>query len=124
MVNVTDAWRRFIKNVELRRFVVLFLVIFLLWLMRSMMNMILFTFILTFIVVTWVNFVRRWLPKFSIKLLVVLTYLVLVLLLYFGITKYLPVLVHQVIKMVNSVIKFYSSRDATTLYHYVSRYVS
>lgn len=124
MVSVTDAWHRFIKNVELRRFVVLFLVIFLLWLMRSMMNMILFTFILTFIVVTWVNFVRRWLPKFSIKLLVVLTYLVLLLLLYFGITKYLPVLVHQVIKMVNSVIKFYSSRDATTLYHYVSRYVS
>ena len=47
MINVTDAWHRFIKNVELRRFAVLLLIVFVLWMMRSMMNMILFTFILT-----------------------------------------------------------------------------
>ena len=93
---MTDAWHRFIKNVELRRFVVLLLIVFALWMMRSMMNMILLTFILTFIVVSWVRFVQRWLPHFSTKLLVILTYLVLLMLLYFGITRYLPVLVHQV----------------------------
>lgn len=124
MINVTDAWHRFIKNVELRRFVVLLLIVFALWMMRSMMNMILLTFILTFIVVSWVRFVQRWLPHFSTKLLVILTYLVLLMLLYFGVTRYLPVLVHQVVKMVNSVIKFYSSRDATNLYHYINQYVS
>lgn len=124
MINVTDAWHRFIKNVELRRFVVLFLVVFALWMMRSMMNMILFTFILTFIVVSWVHFVQRWWPRVAVKPLVILTYLILLLLLYFGVTKYLPVLVHQVVKMVNSVIKFYSSKDATMLYHYINHYVS
>ena len=124
MINVTDAWHRFIKNVELRRFVVLLLIVFVLWMMRSMMNMILFTFILTFIVVSWIHFVQRWLPRFSPKLLVILTYLVLLMLLYFGVTRYLPVLVHQVVKMVNSVIKFYSSRDATVLYHYINQYIS
>lgn len=124
MINVTDAWHRFIKNVELRRFVVLLLIIFVLWMMRSMMNMILFTFILTFIVVSWIRFVQRWWPRVAVKPLVILTYLVLLLLLYFGVTKYLPVLVHQVVKMVNSVIKFYSSKDATILYHYINHYVS
>lgn len=121
---MTDAWHRFIKNVELRRFVVLLLIIFVLWMMRSMMNMILFTFILTFIVVSWIRFVQRWWPRVAVKPLVILTYLVLLLLLYFGVTKYLPVLVHQVVKMVNSVIKFYSSKDATILYHYINHYVS
>lgn len=121
---MTNAWHRFIKNVELRRFVVLFLVILILWLLRSMMNMVLLTFILTFIVVTWVRFVQRWLPRLSMKITVVVTYLVLLLALYFGITRYLPVLIHQVVKMVNSVISFYSSRDATTLYHYISHYIS
>lgn len=121
---MTDVWHRFINNVRLRRFVVLFMIILALWLMRSMMNLILLTFILTYITVTWVHFVRRWLPHFSIKLLVVLTYIILILLLYFGITKYLPVLVRQIIKMVNSVVKFYGSRDATVMYHYISHYVS
>lgn len=121
---MTNAWHRFIENVELRRFVVLLLIVFVLWMMRSMMNMILFTFILTFIVVSWIHFVQRWWPRVAVKPLVLLTYLVLILLLYFGVTRYLPVLVHQVVKMVNSVIKFYSSKDATMLYHYINHYVS
>lgn len=121
---MTDAWHRFIENVEVRRFAVLAVVIFALWMMRSMMNMILFTFILTYIVVNWVHLVRRWLPKLSPAVVVIITYTLLVLLLYFGITQYLPVLVRQIIKMVNSVLKFYSTNDATVLYHYVNQYVS
>lgn len=119
-----DAWHRFINNVELRRFVVLALVIFALWLVRSMMNMILFTFILTYIVVNWVRLVQRWLPKLSPGFVVIITYALLIWALYLGVTQYLPVLVRQIIKMVNSVLKFYSSNDATTLYRYVNQYVS
>ena len=121
---MTYAWHRFIENIEVRRFAVLAVVIFVLWMMRSMMNMILFTFILTYIVVNWVHLVRRWLPKLSPAVVVIITYVLLVLLLYFGITQYLPVLVRQIIKMVNSVLKFYSTNDATVLYHYVNQYVS
>lgn len=119
-----DAWHRFVANVKLRRFVVLILIIIILWLMRSMMNLLLLTFILTFISVTWVRFVKRWIPKLSVKFLVILTYLLLLFLLYFGVTRYLPVLIRQIIKMVNSVTKFYSSQDATIIYHYINHYVS
>lgn len=121
---MTDVWHRFINNVRLRRFVVLMLIILVLWLMRSMMNLILFTFILTFIVVNWVRWVQRRLPKVPTTLTVAVTYVVLVAAIYFGVTKYLPVLVNQVIKMVNSVIKFYSTHQATVIYHYVNHYVS
>ncbi|EEW54504.1 AI-2E family transporter [Limosilactobacillus antri] len=121
---MTDAWHRFIENVEVRRFAVLAVIVFALWMMRSMMNMILFTFILTYIVVNWVHLVRRWLPKLSPAVVVIITYALLILLLYFGITQYLPVLVRQIIKMVNSVLKFYSTNDATNFYQYVNHYVS
>lgn len=122
--HMVDAWHRFIKNVELRRFVVLAIIIVVLWMVRSMMNMILFTFILTYIVVNWVHLVRRWLPKLSPAIITVVTYVLLLLLLYFGVTKYLPVLVRQIIKMVNSVVKFYETNDTTAFYHYINHYVS
>ncbi|WP_047768771.1 MULTISPECIES: AI-2E family transporter [Limosilactobacillus] len=121
---MVDAWHRFIKNVELRRFVVLAIIIVVLWMVRSMMNMILFTFILTYIVVNWVHLVRRWLPKLSPAIITVVTYVLLLLLLYFGVTKYLPVLVRQIVKMVNSVVKFYESNDTTVFYHYINHYIS
>lgn len=121
---MVDAWHRFIKNVELRRFVVLEIIIVVLWMVRSMMNMILFTFILTYIVVNWVHLVRRWLPKLSPAIITVVTYVLLLLLLYFGVTKYLPVLVRQIVKMVNSVVKFYESNDTTVFYHYINHYIS
>lgn len=121
---MTDAWHRFIANVKLRRFVVLALLIFVLWLLRSLMNLILFTFILTFIVVSWVRWVQRHIPKLSTTLTVIVTYIVLIAAIYIGITRYLPVLVNQVIKMVNSVVKFYSSRQGTEIMHYVNHYVS
>lgn len=52
------------------------------------------------------------------------TYVLLLLLLYFGVTKYLPVLVRQIVKMVNSVVKFYESNDTTVFYHYINHYIS
>lgn len=121
---MTDAWHRFIANVRLRRFVVLALIIFVLWLFRSMMNLILFTFILTFIVVSWVRWVQRHLPRISTTLTVIVTYIVLIVAIYLGVTRYLPVLVNQIIKMVNSVVKFYSSHEATVIMRYINHYIS
>ncbi|MCI1974908.1 MAG: AI-2E family transporter [Limosilactobacillus sp.] len=121
---MTDAWHRFIANVRLRRFVVLAIVIFALWLLRPMMNLILFTFILTFIVVSWVRWVQRHLPRVSTTVTVIVTYIALIAAIYVGVTRYLPVLVNQVIKMANSVVKFYSSQQATEIMRYVNHYIS
>lgn len=121
---MVNAWHRFIDNVPLRRFVVLALLIWVLYLVRGMLSAILLTFIFTYIVVHWVRFVQRWLPKLPSLLVVLVTYAVLVAAVYFAVTKYLPLLITQIIKMVNSVLKFYQSQDGSWLIRQLNHYIS
>ncbi|MDC2828762.1 AI-2E family transporter [Limosilactobacillus mucosae] len=121
---MVNAWHRFIDNVPLRRFVVLALLIWVLYLVREMLSAILLTFIFTYIVVHWVRFVQRWLPKLPSLLVVLVTYAVLIAAVYFAVTKYLPLLITQIIKMVNSVLKFYQSQDGSWLIKQLNHYIS
>lgn len=121
---MVNAWHRFIDNVPLRRFVVLALLIWVLYLVRGMLSAILLTFIFTYIVVHWVRFVQRWLPKLPSLLVVLVTYAVLIAAVYFAVTKYLPLLITQIVKMVNSVLKFYQSQDGSWLIKQLNHYIS
>ncbi|WP_251717400.1 AI-2E family transporter [Lactobacillus agrestimuris] len=121
---MNTAWQRFKENVPVRRFVVFFIIAALLYLMRAMMNTILLTFIFTYIVVHMINFVKRKLPKVPIQVTVSLIYLVIVLFLYFVVTKYIPMLVVQVSKMVHSVMGFYESESMAGVMKYVARFVN
>ena len=121
---MVNAWHRFIDNVPLRRFVVLALLIWVLYLVRGMLSAILLTFIFTYIVVHWVRFVQRWLPRLPSLLVVLATYVVLIAAVYFAVTKYLPLLITQIVKMVNSVLKFYQSQDGSWLIKQLNHYIS
>lgn len=118
------SWDRFIKNVTLRRSIVLILIIAVLYLMRSEMNMILFTFILTYIVVHWVRLIQRHFPKVPTTLTVILTYVLIIALVYLAVTMYLPIVVRQIIKVVSSLMHYYQHHDVMRMYHWVSKYVS
>lgn len=119
-----NAWQKFKANVPLRRFVVLLIIIAFLYEMRAMMNTILLTFIFTFLIVHLIRLVQRHLPKVPSGLIVSLTYILILLLLYFAVTVYFPMLVTQITKMVKSVMNFYESDSMTGLMKYVSRYVN
>lgn len=121
---MVNAWHRFIDNVPLRRFAVLVLLIWVLYLMRGMLSTILLTFIFTYIVVHWVRFVQRWIPRLPSLLVVLATYVVLIAAVYFAVTKYLPLLITQIVKMVNSVLKFYQSQDGSWLIKQLNHYIS
>lgn len=121
---MVNAWHRFIDNVPLRRFTVLALLIWVLYLVRGMLSAILLTFIFTYIVVHWVRFVQRWIPRLPSLLVVLVTYAVLIAAVYFAVTKYLPLLITQIIKMVNSVLKFYQSQDGSWLIKQLNHYIS
>lgn len=121
---MVNAWHRFIDNVPLRRFAVLALLIWVLYLMRGMLSTILLTFIFTYIVVHWVRFVQRWIPRLPSLLVVLATYVVLIAAVYFAVTKYLPLLINEIIKMVNSVLKFYQSQDGSWLIKQLNHYIS
>lgn len=121
---MVNAWHRFIDNVPLRRFAVLALLIWVLYLVRGMLSAILLTFIFTYIVVHWVRFAQRWIPRLPSLLVVLATYVVLIAAVYFAVTKYLPLLITQIVKMVNSVLKFYQSQDGSWLIKQLNHYIS
>lgn len=118
------SWEKFVKNTTLRRGLVLLLIILVLWFMRAEMNMILFTFILTYIVVHWVRLVQRHFPKFPTTLTVILTYVVIIYLVYLAVSLYLPMVVRQLVKVVSSVMHYYRYHDVVHMYHWASKYVS
>lgn len=112
---MNSAWQKFQTNVPLRRFVVLLLIMCCLFEVRAMMNTILLTFIFTYLIVHWIRLVQRYLPKISSKIIVSVTYILILLGLYFVITVYLPMLINQVTSMVQSLVEFYKSENLTGL---------
>lgn len=121
---MNDAWQRFKQNVPLRRFFVLLIIIACLYEMRAMMNTILLTFIFTYLVVHLIKLIQRHLPKVPSGLIVSITYILILLFLYFVITVYMPMLVGQLSKMFKSVMAFYESDSMTGFMKYVNHYIS
>ncbi|MCZ3522825.1 AI-2E family transporter [Lactobacillus crispatus] len=118
------AWQKFKNNIPLRRFVVLLLIIACLYEIRAMMNTVLLTFIFTYVIVHLIHLVQRYFPKIPTGLIVAVTYLIILALLYFVVTIYLPMLVGQISKMVKSVMAFYESNESSRLASHVTRYIS
>lgn len=121
---MSTAWQKFKNNVLLRRFVVFLLIVACLYEMRAMMNTILLTFIFTYVIVHLIHLVQRYIPKMPTGVIVVVTYLIILALLYFVITVYLPMLIVQISKMVKSVMAFYEKNESSRLVSYITRYIS
>ncbi|WP_308557387.1 AI-2E family transporter [uncultured Lactobacillus sp.] len=121
---MNTAWQKFKDNVPLRRVVVFLLIVACLYEMRAMMNTILLTFIFTYVIVHLIHLVQRYVPKMPTGIIVAVAYLIILALLYFVITVYLPMLVVQISKMVKTVMAFYESNESSHLLSYVTRYIS
>ena len=104
--------------------VVLLVIVLVLYEARSLMNTILLTFIFTYLIVHWVRLVQRWIPRVPVTLVVLLSYLLLILGLFYVVTDYVPMLVNQLVKMTNSLITFYQSDDMHWLMKYLNQFVS
>ena len=102
-----NAWAKFTSNVHLHRTVVLLMLIAVLYVARGMMNTILLTFIFTYLTV-----------------IVLVTYILLIWGIYYVVTDYLPMIINELVKMVDSLIKFYQGDDMKWFMRYVNRYVS
>ncbi len=71
-----------------------------------------------------IHFVQRYVSKMPTGAIVVVTYLIILALLYFVITVYMPMLVGQISKMVKSVMAFYETNQSSRLMSYVTHYIS
>ncbi|WP_428980928.1 AI-2E family transporter [Limosilactobacillus alvi] len=123
-VMTLSSWKKFTANISLHRVVVLLLIITVLYAARGMMNTILLTFIFTYLIVHWIRLVQRFIPKLPSIVIVLVTYILLILGLYYVVTDYLPMIVNQIAKMVDSLIKFYQSNDMNGVMKLINHYVS
>lgn len=118
------AWNKFKGNDLLRRFFVLAVIVFILYEARSMLDTVLLTFIFTYLIIHLIKWVKKISPKIPTKLVVAVTYILLLVALYFVITIYVPVLVRQIIDMTHSVVDFYETNHLSGMTKEVERYVS
>lgn len=123
---MAKAYQRFIENIPLRRIFVLLVTCFILWLARGMMNMILFTFIFSFLVTRFLRFVQRHVPHTRPWMIVVPLYILIIAVIYWAITHYVPVLVDQTGKLATKVYDFYQSPsfDSNSFIKYLNQAVN
>ncbi|AKP67233.1 AI-2E family transporter [Companilactobacillus ginsenosidimutans] len=105
-----SIYDKFVANKRLRRTVLLLLVIFVFWLFRSMLSLFLLTFIFTFLSVQFVRFVQKHVNIPPIWIIAPV-YILIIALLVFAITNYVPQLIHQSSKIIDSLTKFYESKE-------------
>ncbi|WP_057879914.1 AI-2E family transporter [Companilactobacillus kimchiensis] len=106
-----SLYDKFVENKRLRRFVLLLLVIALFYLFRSMMSLFLLTFTFTFLSVQLVRTVQKKFPRVKPIWVMVPVYLIIIALLIFVITNYVPQLISQTVKMFTSLQHFYESKE-------------
>lgn len=100
------TWEKFRQNASLRRFVVFLVICLVLYLIKEVLSLILLTFIFTYLVMRLVKSIQKRV-KISPKIIVVVTYLLIVSLFYFAVTHYVPKLIFQTGQMIESVYHFY-----------------
>jgi len=104
-----NTYQKFLANTWVRRVAVLATLVLVLWLARSLMSMILLTFIFSFLVTRRTRWTQR---RIHVKAtyVVVPIYLLVVWGLYYVLTRYVPMIVVQSIKLVDSMEDFYNSK--------------
>lgn len=105
-----SIYDKFVANKRLRRSVLLILVILIFYFFRSMLSLFLLTFIFTFLSVQLVRAVQRHI-KIPAIWIISPVYILIIVLLVFAVSNYVPQLVHQSIKIGDSLTKFYHSKE-------------
>ncbi|EOH89739.1 AI-2E family transporter [Enterococcus villorum] len=119
-----SVYQRFITNEKIRRMTVLLSIIVVLFLVKSMITTILLTFIFTYLMIHLVHIIQRFI-KIPTGVLTILVYALVVYLIYLALTIYVPLLIHQTVDMIQSVINFYEHqpKDADPVLQYIHTYI-
>lgn len=104
-------YERFVSNTRIRRFTVLLILVAVLWFARSAMSTILLTFTFTYLVVHLIRWLQKHLHFIRPVAVVIPLYLIIIGALYFAISHYAPIVVHQFFKLFQSLYSFYQRPD-------------
>lgn len=105
-----SVYDKFVANKRLRRATILVLVCLIFYLFRSMLSLFLLTFIFTFLSVQLVRAVQKHVKVKPIFILAPL-YILIIAVVIWAASNYIPQLVNQSSKIVSSLTKFYESKE-------------
>ncbi|CRK81548.1 AI-2E family transporter [Neobacillus massiliamazoniensis] len=109
---------KLIQSSGFKRILIFVLIAVVLYLMKDMINLILLTFIFTFLMNQVVQFFEKRIP-INRKLIVVISYAVIVGLLLFGLIKYLPIITSEIKELIRQLIAFYSKKQDNEVLNYI-----
>lgn len=113
---------RILQSSALKRVSIFIVIAVVLYLMRSMINLILLTFIFGFLMDSLVEFVGRRL-RINRKLLVVISYVVVVGLLSYALVMYLPMIVTEIKQLIKQLTAFYASKHDNIILTYIEKQI-
>jgi predicted PurR-regulated permease PerM len=111
---------KFWQGTGFKRILIFILIAAVLYLMKDMINLILLTFIFTFLMDRLVQFIERRIPL-NRKLLVVISYAVIVGLLSYGLVMYLPLITTEITQLIKQLTTFYTSKHDNMVLNYIVR---
>ncbi len=121
----SHLWEKFLANQRLRRFVVLIGLLLAIYALRGFVSLFLLIFIFAYAVYRLEQMIHKHV-KIPSKLIVLATYTIILGLMYFGITQYLPILINESISLIDKMLTLinHPPKDLEILWTYLKRYVS
>ncbi|MGX6961896.1 AI-2E family transporter [Vagococcus xieshaowenii] len=116
-----SIYQKFIENIKLRRFVILFSIILLLYITRSFISYILFTFIFTYLFLSMKKIITKRVP-IPPKIVISVLYSLVVFFLYIALTKYVPIIINQSVHLIETISDFYAN-DQTIKHNNVTAWI-
>ncbi len=113
---------KILQSSALKRVSIFIVIAVVLYLMRSMINLILLTFIFGFLMDSLVQFVERRI-RINRKLLVVISYVVVVGLLSYALVMYLPMIVTEIKQLIKQLTAFYASKHDNIILNYIEKQI-
>jgi predicted PurR-regulated permease PerM len=111
----------FFKNRGFKRIAILAVIAVLAYLLRSFANIFLITFILAYLMYRLQSSINRRLSKFvrfDKRITIGILYVLLIAVVAFGLSKYLPIIVYQVIQVVKQAVAFYMAPHDNPILNY------
>jgi predicted PurR-regulated permease PerM len=101
-----------------KRILIFILIAVVLYLLKDMLNLILLTFIFAYLMDHLVQFIERRIPL-NRKLIVVISYAVIVGLLSYGLVVYLPLIAAEIKELIKQLTAFYTSKHDNYVLNYI-----
>lgn len=113
-----DTFRSTVSSSGFKRLIIFGILVFILYLMRSMLNVILLTFIVAYLID---RIVRFFTSRYQLNRFIIIcgSYIIIILGLTIGITKYLPVIITQILQLMNQLESFYTADHTNPILNYI-----